>query len=139
MSLKFTFKLLLLFSGILFLTACDKELEVQTNFPFELSVMPIPKYIDNAETVEIRCQILPGSTYNGTTYFIRYFQNEGQGYLSVDFNKPLILNDSYPLKKQTFRLYYTALSGGPHSFDVWVSDNFGNEKMVSFEFEAAIK
>jgi hypothetical protein len=38
------------------------------------------------------------------------------------------------LQAKQFRLYYTSNSTVSQSFDVWISDNFGNEKQLSFEF-----
>ena len=46
-------------------------------------------------------------------------------------------NDLYPLKSKEFRLYYTSQSLVSQSFDVWISDNFENEKKLSFQFNNA--
>ena len=43
-------------------------------------------------------------------------------------------NDLYQLPVTQFRLYYTSQSAVSQSFDIWISDNFGNEKKVSFQF-----
>ena len=119
-------------------TSCSKdELEIQNDFPFELKVMPVPKEIANGNTVEIRLTIQPTSNYSNTQYFIRYFQFDGQGTLKYYDAPPYLPNDLYQLPTKQFRLYYTSHSTVSQSFDVWISDNFGNEKQLSFEFNSS--
>ena len=116
-------------------TSCSKdELEIQNDFPFELEVMPVPKEIANGNTVEIRLTIQPTSNYRNAQYYLRYFQFDGQGTLQYYEEPPYLPNDLYPLQAKQFRLYYTSNSTVSQSFDVWISDNFGNEKQLSFEF-----
>lgn len=119
-------------------TSCSNdELEIQNNFPFEVKVMPVPKEIGNGTTVEIRLMIEPTGNYSNTQYFIRYFQFDGQGSLRNNDEPPFLPNDLYPLLAKQFRLYYTSNSIVSQSFDVWISDNFGNEKQLSFEFNSS--
>jgi hypothetical protein len=119
-------------------TSCSKgELEIQNDFPFELKVMPVPKEIANGNTVEIRITIQPTGNYNNTQYYLRYFQFDGQGTLQYYEEPPYLPNDLYPLQAKQFRLYYTSNSTVSQSFDVWISDNFGNEKQLSFEFNSS--
>ena len=119
-------------------SSCSKdELEIQNDFPFEVKVMPIPKEIANGNTVEIRLTIQPTGNYNNTQYYLRYFQFDGQGTLQYNDTSPYLPNDSYPLQAKQFRLYYTSNSTVSQSFDVWISDNFGNERQLSFEFNSS--
>ncbi|MCL8537659.1 DUF3872 domain-containing protein [Chryseobacterium gallinarum] len=119
----------------LVMTACNREpLDIKRDFPFEVSVMPVPKEITKGETVEIRCKILRKGNYEGTKYNIRYFQFDGQGVLRCGDAPPYLPNDLYPLPGEVFRLYYTSGSVVSQSFDIWVGDNFGNEKQVNFQF-----
>ena len=123
---------------ISFVTSCSKdELEIQNDFPFEVKVMPIPKEIVNDNTVEIRLEIQPTGNYSNTQYYLRYFQFDGQGTLQYYDALPYLPNDLYPLQAKQFRLYYTSNSTVSQSFDVWISDNFGNEKQLSFEFNSS--
>lgn len=120
------------------LLSCDKdELEIQNNFPFEVKVMPVPKDIANGDTVEIRFTIEPTGNYNNKQYFIRYFQFDGQGTLRYYSEPPYQPNDLYSIQAEQFRLYYTSNSFVSQSFEVWISDNFGNEKQLSFEFNSS--
>lgn len=114
--------------------SCEKDdLEIQQNFPFEVEVMPVQKYVSKGETVEIRCRIIPNGNYRGTIYSIRYFQSEGQGSLRL-FNDPsFVPNDFYPLTEKEFRLYYTSESTVSQSFDIWIADNAGNRQKVNFQ------
>lgn len=119
-------------------TSCSKdELEIQNDFPFEIKVMPIPKEIANGTTVDIRLTIRPTGNYSNTQYFIRYFQFDGQGTLQYYDEPPYLPNDLYRLSTKQFRLYYTSHSTVSQSFDVWILDDFGNEKQLSFEFSSS--
>jgi hypothetical protein len=122
---------------LLTFSSCDRELDVKTDFPFELKVMPVPKSIAKGETVTIRCTLKPQGNYKGTEYSIRYFQFDGKGKLQLGNNKPLKPNDSYSLTEQQFRLYYVSESNVTQAFDVWISNNHGHEQKVSFQFNAA--
>ena len=123
---------------ISFATSCSKdELAIQNDFPFEVKVMPVPKEVANGNTVEIRLMIQPAGNYSNTQYFIRYFQFDGQGTLKYFDAIPYLPNDLYQLPAKQFRLYYTSKSTVSQSFEVWISDNFGNEKLLNFEFNSS--
>ena len=117
-------------------TSCKKELDVQQNFPFEVKVLPVPKSIGKTDTVEIRCELHSPYQYDENRYFIRYFQYEGKGSLRTSpQGEALFVNDVYPLaSKGAFRLYYTSASEANQSLSVWISDSFGNEQKLDFEF-----
>ena len=117
-------------------TSCKKELDVQQNFPFEVKVLPVPKNIGKTDTVEIRCELRSPYQYDENRYFIRYFQYEGKGSLRTSpQGEALFANDVYPLvSKGAFRLYYTSASEANQSLSVWISDSFGNEQKLDFEF-----
>lgn len=117
------------------LSSCTSdELEIEQNFPFEVSVMPIPSAITNGQTVEIRIKILSQGKYKENKYFLRYFHFEGKGSLRYYNNQPYLPNDLYEIPQNEFRLYYTSQSDESESFDVWISDNFNNGRKLSFEF-----
>ncbi|MBL7706773.1 MAG: DUF3872 domain-containing protein [Taibaiella sp.] len=131
----YTMLLVLVSFGTLFtFVSCKKDLEIQQDFPFEVHVMPVPKAIAINHSVEIRVSIKSAGTYNGTDYFIRYFQYDGEGQLKCYDDPSYQSNDLYELPSEEFRLYYTSLSTVSESFSIWISDNFGNEKEVKFEF-----
>ena len=139
---KFKIKILPLFVTLVILissiSSCSKDdLVIQNNFPFEVEVMPVPKGITKGKTVEIRLTIQPTGNYINTQYFIRYFQFDGEGTLRYYNEPPYLPNDLYPLQARQFRLYYTSASTVSESFDVWISDNFGNEKQLNFEFNSS--
>lgn len=113
----------------------DDDLEIQNDFPFEVNVMPVPKDVANGQTVEIRITIQrTAGNYSNTQYYIRYFQFDGTGTLQYYNEPPYLPNDLYQLPTEQFRLYYTSSSAVSQSFEVWISDSFGNEKQVSFQF-----
>lgn len=134
-SLMYVFGLLAIIEIVL--SSCTQdELEVQQNFPFEVTVMPVPKDIANDETVEIRIKINPKATYSETQYFIRYFQFDGTGTLRYFDDPAYIPNDSYLVPQKEFRLYYTSTSAVSQSFKIWISDSFENEKEIEFQFNS---
>jgi hypothetical protein len=137
-SLKFLSLLLFTIVSMCFVSSCDMDdLKIQKGAPFEVSVMPIPKEISKGQTIEIRLAILRKEKYSGTKYYIRYFQYDGQGSLQY-YNEPSYQsNDSYLLPVEQFRLYYTSQSNVTQSFRVWIFDNFGNEKQLSFELNSS--
>ncbi|MGG7468661.1 TraQ conjugal transfer family protein [Chryseobacterium arthrosphaerae] len=113
----------------------DSNLEIQQNFPFEVQIMPVPGKIAENETVEIRISLLTPSDFNGTQYYIRYFQYEGNGKLQYFNDPPYLPNDEYHLPQKHFRLYYTSQASESHQFSIWIKDSFGNERRVDFEFD----
>ena len=121
------------------LVSCSKddELEIQNDFPFEVKMMPVPKEIANGNTVEIRLTIQRTGNYNNTQYYLRYFQFDGQGTLRYYDEPPYLPNDLYSLPTEQFRLYYTSNSTLSQSFEIWISDSFGNEKQLSFDFNSS--
>lgn len=141
---KFRIGLLLIYMFLAILTASvtlvscskDDELEIQNDFPFELKVMPVPKDVASGQTVEIRITIQRTGNYSNTQYFLRYFQFDGQGTLRYYDEPPYLPNDLYQLPTEQFRLYYTSTSAVSQSFEVWISDSFGNEKQISFQFNS---
>jgi hypothetical protein len=123
---------------ICFVTSCSKdELEIQNDFPFEVKMMPVPKEIANGTTAEIRITIQPTGNYSNAQYYLRYFQFDGQGTLQYNDEPPYLPNDLYQLPIKQFRLYYTSHSTVSQSFDVWILDDFGNEKQLSFKFNSS--
>ncbi|SJN49970.1 DUF3872 domain-containing protein [Sphingobacterium sp. JB170] len=121
------------------LVSCSKDdqLEIQNDFPFEVKVMPVPKDVAIGQTVEIRITVQRKGNYSNTQYLLRYFQFDGQGTLRYYDEPPYLPNDLYLLPKEQFRLYYTSSSTVSQSFEVWISDSFGNEKQISFQFNNA--
>lgn len=117
------------------LSSCDRTLDVQTAFPFEVETMPVRKDIGKGETVEIRCLLKSKGDFSGTRYTIRYFQPEGEGELSLD---GLVFepNDRYPLESKSFRLYYTSRSTDRQLIDIYIEDNHGQLQHLSFDFNS---
>lgn len=120
------------------LSSCSKqELDIRQDFPFEVTVMPVPSLIAEGQSVEIRVDIQPEGNFTDTEYYIRYFQFEGSGILRYQEDVPYLPNDLYGLSHQQFRLYYTSTSSVAQSFTIWISDNFGNEQELTFEFRSS--
>lgn len=125
---------IMIFTETILSSCTDDQLEIQRNFPFEVSVMPVAKDIAKDETVEIRVTIQPSGNFSDTQYYLRYFQFEGSGTLKYFAEAPYLPNDMYALSQKEFRLYYTSTSIVSQNFKIWIIDNFGNEKEIEFQF-----
>lgn len=120
--------------GVLF-TSCDDKLEVLQAYDFSVSTMPVQKRIKQGETVEIRLQLHKSGNYKEAEFHIGYFQPDGFGILKMDDGTVFVPNDTYPLKKETFRLYYTSGCTDQQAIDITVYDNFGQRYDLSFSFQ----
>jgi len=114
--------------------SCDNKLDIQQVFPFTVETMPVQTQIVKGETAEIRCELKREGLYDGATYTIRYFQSAGKGSLQMDDGTEFKPNDRYSLDKGIFRLYYTSASTDQQTIDVYVEDNFGQVKQLTFTF-----
>ena len=116
------------------LCSCDDKLDIQQAYDFSLSTMPIQKRIKQNETAEIRCQLNKSGNYKEAEFRIGYFQFDGLGTLKMDDGTIFLPNDTYPLKKETFRLYYTSASTDQQTIDIYVIDSFGQMQQLSLSF-----
>jgi len=115
--------------------ACSDDLDVQQVYTFDLVTMPVQKKIVQGESAEIRCQLVKEGEYEQAKFFIRYFQPDGVGELRMDDGRVLLPNDLYPLKKETFRMYYTSHSTDQQVIDVYIEDNFGQVVQKTFSWQ----
>ena len=120
--------------AVFYLSACDRDLDVQLSYPFTVETMPVQKDIVKGQTAEIRCMLKWEGNFADTRYTIRYFQPDGKGTLRMDNGAVFKPNDRYPLTKDVFRLYYTSASTDRQTIDVYVEDNFGQTVKLSFNF-----
>lgn len=134
MRIKIITMLAVVMTGLLF-TSCDDEIEVQQAYDFSLTTMPVQKRIKQGETAEIRLQLHKSGNYRETEFFISFFQPDGRGSLRMDDGTIFAPNDFYPLKKETFRLYYTSECTDQQQIDVYVYDSFGQRFDLSFSFQ----
>ena len=119
---------------ILLLSACNSQLDIQQQYPFTLSAMPVQKSIVIDETAEIRMKIIREGHFEETEYYIRYYQPDGMGDLKLEDGTVLLPNDLYKLTEGVFRLYYTSKSTDQQKIDIYVEDNFGQTEQISFNF-----
>lgn len=118
------------------LPACDRELEVRQAYDFTLETMPVQKDLRRGETAEIRCSLKRAGRFAGARYTLRYFQSEGKGMLRLDKGAALKPNDRYPLVREEFCLYYTSQMLARQTIDVYIEDNFGVMKRLTFDFNS---
>ena len=115
--------------------ACSDDLDIHKVYAFDLATMPVQKKIVQGETAEIRCRIVKEGDYQDTKFFIRMFQIDGKGELRLDDGRVLLPNDLYPLKKETFRMYYTSHCTDQQVIDVYIEDNHGQVVQATFSWQ----
>lgn len=120
---------------MLLVLACSDDLDIHKVYAFDLVTMPVQKKIVQGEVAEIRAQIVKEGDYQETQFYIRYFQPDGKGELRLDDGRVLLPNDLYPLKKETFRMYYTSHCTDQQTIDVYIEDNFGQVVQATFSFQ----
>lgn len=128
------FLLGLMLVGVLCVVACSDKLDVQQVYEFDMATLPVQKKIVMGEEAEIRCELVREGTFEETKYYIRYFQPDGKGLLRMEDGAVLLPNDLYPLKKETFRLYYKSLSTDQQTIDIYVVDSHGQSIQKTFSF-----
>ena len=128
------FVLGLMLVGVLCVVACSDMLDVQQVYEFDMATLPVQKKIVMGEEAEIRCELVREGTFEETKYYIRYFQPDGKGQLRMEDGTVLLPNDLYPLKKETFRLYYKSLSTDQQTIDIYVVDSHGQSIQKTFNF-----
>lgn len=114
--------------------ACSDNLDIKRDYEFKVTHLPVPKRLKIGETVEIRCQLIRSGYYEGTKYFLRYFQPDGKGELHTEEGVVFQPNDLYDLPRESFRLYYTSRSRDQQLIDLYFFDNFGSSFTLSFTF-----
>ena len=115
--------------------ACSDDLDIHKVYAFDLVCMPVQKKIVQGEVAEIRAQIVKEGDYQDTQFYIRYFQPDGKGELRLDDGRVLLPNDLYPLKKETFRMYYTSHCTDQQVIDVYIEDSFGQVVQMTFSWQ----
>lgn len=116
------------------LCACSDKLDIQQVYEFDLATLPVQTTIVEGGEAEIRCQLVRSGRYEGTEYFIRYFQPTGKGELRLEDGTVLLPNDLYPLPGETFRLYYKSLCTDQQTIDIYIVDSFNQIVTKSFSF-----
>jgi hypothetical protein len=120
---------------MLLILACSDDLYIRTRYLFDLETMPVQKRIIENETAEIRCRIIKEGNYQENSFYIRFFQPDGQGSLRLDDGRILSPNDLYLLKNEVFRLYYTSECTDQQSIDIYIVDSFGQTVQKTFSWQ----
>ena len=121
-------------AAILFVGACNDDVDIQQSYPFSIETMPVPKKLKVGESAESWWQRLRDWRDEDTKYFILYFQPYGTGTLKMSDGTVLLSNDLYTLPGETFQLYYTSASTDQQTVDVYFQDSFGTVQQLTFSF-----
>jgi hypothetical protein len=119
--------------GLIIANSCTDDLEIKNDYGFTVTHLPVPKRLKKGETAEIRFELVPSGNYANAKYYVRYFQTDGTGKLTLD-GRTLAPNDGYELKKETFRMYYTSQCEEQQVIDLTFYDTFKNQAEVRFSF-----
>jgi hypothetical protein len=130
------FVIIFVLLAALLLAACDgTDLTLQTDFDFEVEMLPVPPTVTLNEAVEMRFELTHvGGRYDSTAYYVRYFQYEGKGTLADEGGIAFVPNDAYRLTKENFRLYFTATKGDNHTLELVFFDSFKHRHQVDLNF-----
>lgn len=117
--------------------SCNDDLDIRSDYAFDLEIMPVQKKIVQGETVEIRCRIVREGEYSEEHYSLRFFQTDGKGELRLDEGTLFAPNDLYPLDRLTFRLYYTSRCTDQQNIDIVIVNSTGRiiQKTLSWQNE----
>ncbi len=130
---QYVFLVILSVSGIF--CGCEKTIEINQSFDFDLSVLPVLTEVEFDKPVEMRFTIRPvGGEYSGTKYYARFFLYSGKGILVNEDGEAFFPNEDYLLESKKFRLYYTPSQGESHELEIVFYDNFGHEKTHNVTF-----
>lgn len=134
-ALKMYFPLLLIvvLIGSMFIS-CDDSIGIQQEYGYNVTTLSVPSSIIEGETVEIRCQIEEDGHWDGSEYYIRYFQSKGDGVLQDQKGTIFTPNDNFKIDSTTFRLYYTSASTEAQEIELTFFNNFSTEVKLEFSF-----
>jgi len=114
---------------------CEKTIEIQKAFDFDLIMLPVLTEIEPDKPLEMRFTIRSiGGEYIHTRYYARFFLFSGKGILTDENGEMFFPNDDHLLQSKQFRLYYTPSQGTSHRLEIVFFDNFGHEKTVEITF-----
>ena len=119
--------------GLFIINSCGNDLKIKNDYGFSVTHLPVPKRLKTGETVEIRFELVRTGRYENTRYFVRFFQFDGKGSLTLD-GQSLTPNDSYELKNESFRIYYTSECEEQQMFSLTFYDTFRNSVELNFSF-----
>ncbi len=118
------------------LASCKRNLEVQEAFPFKVSLMPIPKAIENGQRVELRFSLKAKQTSDLNAYRLRYFQYDGTGSLQLftAAATPMTVNDYYSVPEGDFKLFYTSHCDEQQTLELVFEDNYQQRQTIEINF-----
>jgi hypothetical protein len=119
--------------GLFAANSCDDSLEIKNDYGFTITHLPVPKRLKKGETAEIRLYLECPGKYSDARYYVRYFQPDGKGVLTLD-GRTMLPNDGYELKKEEFRMYYTSQCEEQQVIDLTFYDSFKNQFELTFSF-----
>ncbi len=129
-------KYMILFLSIIgILCSCSSELDVKQDYSFSVKTLPLPKRLEQGETVALEFTLVREKIYKEAYYSFRYFQSDGKGILTDDTGGELVRNRLYRIKSDEFTLLYQSACSEAQQLDFVFIDNFGQEVEYSVSFQ----
>ncbi len=127
--------MILLLSIIGILCSCSSELDINQDYSFSVKTRPLPKRLEQGETVALEFTLVREKIYKEADYSFRYFQSDGKGSLTDDTGQKLVMNRLYRIKSDEFTLLYQSACSEAQQLDFVFIDNFGQEVEYSVSFQ----
>ncbi len=129
-------KYMILFLSIIgILCSCSSELDIKQDYSFSVKTLPLPKRLEQGETVALEFTLVREKIYKEADYSFRYFQSDGKGSLTDDTGQKLVMNRLYRIKSDEFTLLYQSACSEAQQLDFVFIDNFGQEVEYSVSFQ----
>lgn len=131
--------ILIILSMFLFccFVSCDKDIDINTAFPFSIEEYPVKTELMKGEFAELRFNLIVSKKYDDAVYSIKYFQVKGSGRLMLGNkrSKAMKVGNSYPITAGEFILYYEPLSKASTRIQIIVEDSNQQKQVLEYDIK----
>jgi hypothetical protein len=113
--------------------ACSDDIDIRRDCGYTVETLPLPKSLEQGETVDLEFSILREGYYSETQYRFRYFISEGEGALTYK-GEPIPVNRFQEIDADEFVLTYQCLCDEQQQLDFVFEDSFGQRLEYTIEF-----
>jgi hypothetical protein len=113
--------------------ACNDPLDILQDYEYRVEKLPLPKTMQEGETVNLEFSILRAGNYSAEQYRFRYFQSEGKGQLSYN-GKVIPVNRFQDMPTDNFVLAYECRCQEQQQLDFVFENTFGRRVEYSITF-----
>jgi hypothetical protein len=113
--------------------ACNDDIDIRQDYGYGVETLPLPKSLEQGETVDLEFSILREGYYSETRYRFRYFISEGEGALTYK-GQSIPVNRFQAIDADKFVLTYQCLCDEQQQLDFVFEDSFGQRLEYTIEF-----